>query len=698
MQQIITDLGQLKAVVDAYLEFEAFAYDTETMPGREPYYEGEDKLALDVHTNVVFWVSLAGPGRSDVIPIGHPLGERLEEGFKGVLAMADCPDPARCVRCSQGQKVNRDGSISRAKVTHDVPPRFGPPPAQLTAEEAWPVLKPLFHGPARKVGHNIRFDAQVVAKYLGGPAKGPFFDTQIAARLLNENHGSYRLGAVTERVLDYTYDKSLGKKGVENFGFSEAASYARQDALVSWLLYKRLDRSLRRENLTKVLDLENAVIEVVVDMELAGVPIDVEGMEKLDVSLRSTIADLQLTIEEFNGGPINLNKAADIRALVYEKRGRKVLATTAKTELPSTAAGHLAQHAFRDPKADDQFHPDNIKDKCVASILEFASVNKIWGTYVQNNLQVVRNTGRLYGKFNQMGTDTGRFTSDSPNLQNIPIRKGKEIRDLFWAGKGHKLIVNDYSQIELRELAHFTQDPLLIKAYTEGFDLHTATARNAYNIPAGSDPTPLQRSLAKNCNFSVVYGATAFTIETRYGVNKEEAEALVEAFYATYRNVAPWKAKVLRDARARAKSLKRDGRHVDPYVETLMGRRRRLPDLLLPDRPDIVPGRFDKNSGQPSTARSLRRAAERQAINSVIQGSAADLMKQAMADLQRRIREEDLPMEVIIQVHDEIVVRAPSSFAEEGALIVQQAMEGASTISVPVEAEGKVVDRWSEAK
>jgi DNA polymerase-1 len=339
------------------------------------------------------------------------------------------------------------------------------------------------------------------------------------------------------------------------------------------------------------------------------------------------------------------------------------------------------------------FAKDNVKDKCVAAILEHAATHKIHSTYLANNLPAVRATGKLYGEFNQMGTKTGRFSATNPNLQNIPIRKGKEIRDLFIAGDGHKLVVNDYSQVELRILAHYTQDPLLLKAYTEGFDLHSATARNAYGIPEDQEPSTRQRSLAKNVNFSMVYGATAYTLVQRYEVPEDEAEALVQAFYSTYRRVAPWQAKVIKECRKRARSKKRHGYHVDPYVETILGRRRRLPEIIFPDTYDEVPGR-----DEGTTYGKLRRRAERQAINSVIQGTAADIMKMAMVRLHDRIVAEGLPLQILMQVHDEVVVRTPKGMAEEAEAIIRESMESVNMLSVPLVAEGTICDRWAEAK
>ena len=692
MPQIVTTMDQLEALVDAYLQFDEWAIDTETRGTREPYHPKEIP-ALDPLTNEVFWVSLAGPGRSDAIPIGHPLGAELRPAMREKLPQDQCPDPQRCDLCKHGWKYNKDGSVSRAQRIHNIPALHGPPPPQLTHEEVWPVLRPLLMGPARKWGHNLRYDVESLAKHIGGIMAPPYGDTGIQARLINENEADgYRLIHLSKRELGFEYDKSL-QKGVDSHSFAAAGRYARLDALATWLISRRLVSGVAKERQEHIFELEMNVLRPVIAMETTGSPVDVDRMRHLEKEYAEKLAEIQEQIETYNGGPINLNASREVAALVYGKRGRKVTMFTERTSEPSTSLKALEKHAFKDPRAEDVFDPKNLKDKCVAAILEHAQLKKVHSTYLVNNLPAVERVGRIHGQFDQLGTSTGRFSARNPNLQNIPVRRGKEIRELFIAGEGYKLIVCDYSQVELRILAHFTQDPLLMKAYVEGFDLHSATARKAYGIPEDQEPDTRQRSLAKNVNFSMVYGATAYTLVQRYEVPEDEAENLVEAFYKTYRKVAPWQAQVLKDCRAKAKSKKRDGYHVDPYVETILKRRRRLPDIILPDRNVQVPG---KEEG--ITFRGLRRRAERQAINTVIQGSAADVMKIAMVNLFDRVQDENLPLEFLMCVHDELVLRAPEDRADELAAITSAEMEGANMLTVPLVAEPIVCDNWGEGK
>jgi DNA polymerase I-like protein with 3'-5' exonuclease and polymerase domains len=666
------------------MAFDAFAFDVETFHDADLARYPGDKPGLDPNRNRVFWVSLAGPGRSDAIALGHPLGARWSEARDILAPYTACPAKSRCQAdvCRSGEvPLTARGVPSLRQIKHRIPARFGPPPEQIDPDSAWQVLKPLLLGDALKVGHNVKFDAKSLAKYLGEPVRGPLGDTMILARLVDENEANYDLGAVTERALRWTYDKSLGKAGVETFAFDEAAKYARLDALATWLDWQALTADLERQGkrMVAVHDLERRVLEAAVDMEMAGAPIDVEGFQALEKDLNFRLRQIEKEIEEFNGGPINLNADRQVAALVYGKRGHEPKIFTEKAQEPSVSRKALEPYAYRgDPNAEEP----KIKDPCVAAVLEHAQTSKVYSTYIINNLADVEATGRLYGQFNQLGTKTGRFSASNPNLQNIPVRRGKQVRDLFIAPPGFKLVVMDYSQVELRVLAHFTQDPTLLKAYREGLDLHSITARTAYSIPEDQEPTTRQRSLAKNVNFSVIYMGTAFTIVNRYEVPEKEAEIVVEGFYKAYRKVKPWQLKTIKEAKSRAKTKAAHGAHQDPYTETLLGRRRRLPDLVWPRAKD------DRST------ESIQRAAERQAVNAVIQGTAADMMKLALVELHRETK--GTPVQPIMTVHDEVVVLTPEDQAEGTLALVKDCMERVNLLDVPLVAEGHIADRWSE--
>ncbi|HET7110151.1 MAG TPA: DNA polymerase [Gemmatimonadales bacterium] len=641
-QNIITTERQLKEVAAAYQDFDAFAYDFETM--------GEKRN--DPRHAVPVWLSLAGPGRADVIPFGHPLGD---------LAAYEIP-------------MTKDGT--RPLKNRKPIPKYADPPGQLPVEVVAGMLEPIFAGPACKVGHGLKFDLEVADKLFGFVPPPPYSDTMISSFLINETHlgGSpYSLGACTVRELKYIYDKSLGRIGVEKFPFSEAANYSWHDSKYTWLLDRRYRRQIEEAGLEELYALEMGVLECVVWMEQAGVEIDVEGLDALD---RQLTAQLEATYEKVRsaaGWDINLNANAQIIRLVFEERGHEAhpyYVTKVKKEPQVSAAALQATAKLR-------------RDPVVKDILHWLDLHKLHSTYVLA-IKTRLNGTRLHADFDQRGARTGRFSCRTPNLQNIPTRKSKEIRDLFVAPPGYKLIVADYSQIELRILAHYTKDPLLIAAYNDGLDLHTMTARRAYHIPEDEEPSGEQRARAKNCNFSMAYGAMAQTLVERYGVpNETEAQALIDAFFGTYKRVDPWRRAVVRRCKAtrirKAEAAAKGIRPQEPYVTTILGRRRHLPDI---DNP------YDFKR---------QRAAERQAVNTKIQGSAGDILKIAMVDLYRALR--DTSAVLMLTVHDELVTQVPEDEVEETAKIVKSCMENVKLpvpLRVPLIADVKICDRWSE--
>jgi DNA polymerase I-like protein with 3'-5' exonuclease and polymerase domains len=667
---IVTTLDQLDELVEIYSGFDAFAYDVET---RGPH-RGQPRR------NDVFWISFAGPGRGDVIPMGHPLGSVITPAQKIKLPEADCPDPKNCARCSQGQRTKKDGTISRAQVVHNISATFSAPPPQLDQTVVFGALRPLLFSGREKGGQGLKFDVQSLAKYYDGVMPpGPYFDTLQAAKLLDENFKAYKLGDQVERAFQYRYDKSLGKIGVDTFSFEDAALYAYLDAKYTWLLMRLYRDKLSLEGLSELFhDVEMPILGVVCGMELSGAPVDAEGFQKLHDELDFRCRQLEKKIEEANGGPINLNADRQVADLVYGKRGYKPTIFTDKTNEPSTSKKALEGYAYKNPRLQpDPTIDSNIKDPIVAAILEHAQTYKILSTYMANNLEAATEEGRLYGQFDQLGTKTGRFSSYSPNLQNIPIRQGKQVRDLFIAPPGYKLIVADYSQVELRILAHYTQDPMLLKAYREGLDLHEMTARAAYSIPEDQEVPSKQRSLAKNVNFSVIYMGTAWTIVNRYEVPEKEAQIVVDGFYKIYKNVKPWQQSVIQECRKNYRKKGPGQRYVAPHVRTVLGRKRRLPEIFWEDQ---------------------RKRAERQAVNAKIQGTAADIAKLAMIRLDQEIKARELDMQLIMVVHDEFVVMVPDDKVDEGVALVKDSMEGVNMLTVPLEVDVKLVDRWSEGK
>lgn len=639
---IVLTRRHLKEVVAAYSDFDAFAFDFETM--------GEKRN--DPRHAVPFWLSLAGPGRAEVIPFGHPMGD---------LERWEIP-------------MTKDGS--RPLKNRKPIPHYKPPPEQLSREEVFAELEPIFFGPATKIGHGLKFDLEVAAKiYEGAVPPPPYDDTMIDAFLINETHRGgfpYSLGSCVARELRYIYDKSLGRIGVEKFPLSEAANYSWHDSKYTWLLAQRYRRQIEAEGLEELQLLEMDVLQCVVWMEQAGIEINVEGLDALDVTLTAQIAEVYGRIAQAAGYEINVNSDDQVRKLLFIERGHKPhpgFVTEQRKDPQVSAAALTATASLR-------------KDKVAADIIEWHTLSKLHSTYVLNIKGRLLN-GRCHADFDQRGARTGRFSCRTPNLQNIPVRRSKEIRELFIAPPGHKLIVADYSQIELRVLAHFSRDPKLIEAYVDGLDLHTITARAAYHIPPDQDPTPFQRSLAKNCNFSMAYGAMASTLVERYGVpNEEEAQILIDAFFSTYKRVDPWRRSLVRKCRAtrvtRAEAQASGRRPSMPYVTTILGRKRRLPDLFSP-------------------VFKLQRAAERQVVNTKIQGSAGDILKVAMKDLYHELHDSNAVL--MLTVHDELVTQAPDGEAEDIAEIVRQCMEQVKLpvpLRVPLVADVSICERWSE--
>jgi len=635
---------ELDALVKDYLEFDEFVVDVET----------KGPFRGDPHRNEVFWISLAGPGRADAIPCGHPVGERI---------IRDPDDPYYRIdpRTGRHQEHQINPSSGRPKWT-DVPTPYTPAPPQLWVSEVIEALRPLFFSERRIIGQNVKFDLVSLAKYFGALPPGPYADTLVAAKLINENFiEGYSLGKMVAREFGYEYEK-IGKAGPENFPYSEACLYSYLDSKYTWLLWEKFKRELKREKVRKVFDLEMALLPAIMDMEMTGVPIDETELEALGDEFSLELARLQHAIDTVAGHPVNLNANRQIAELIYDILGHTCTVFTASGER-STAKDTL--EAFS-------------SDPVIGKLLEHAALRKLQSTFI-DGLKKTMVDGRVHPDVNQVGAVSGRVSCRSPNIQQIPSRseRGKRVRGVFVASPKHVLVVADLSQIELRMLAHLTKDTNLIRAYQNEVDLHGLLAERVF----GKDYTPQQRGLAKNAQFSVLYGAGPETMVRRYQIpNVRVAQQLLRGFYRAYPRVGPWKQEVIESAQRTAT------RGSPPYVTTLLGRKRRLPALLWANE-------------------SQRSAAQRQAISVTISGSAADLFKVAMLQCHTMLQEVAWEGHILMTVHDELVVEVPKAHAEEGLELVKLAMEdvanpftGKPIISVPVVADAKIVARWSEMK
>lgn len=650
MPQGVRTLEKLREVVAAYMQFDEFVVDVET--------KGE--FRGDPHRNDVFWISLAGPGRADAIPCGHPIGERIVRD-ETILGADGTPYYRIDPRTGKHQEHQTNATTGRLKWVN-VPEPFDDPPEQLWVSDVIAELRPLFFSDRRIVGQNVKFDIESLAKYFGEVPPGPYGDTLVAAKLIDENHLGYSLDKLVSREFGFEYEK-IGKKGPENFPYSEAYLYSFLDAKYTWLLWQKFVRQMDEQDVRAIFDMEMDLLPVLINMEVVGMPIDEEALAKLGEDFLVEMADIQVAIDRVAGTEVNLNANRQIAALVYDTLGHECPLITPSGER-STSRETL-----------EQFDSDPVVEK----VLDHAKLRKLQSTFV-DGLQKAVHEGRVHPSLNQVGAVSGRLSCREPNIQQIPSRsdRGKRVRDVFVASPGHVLVVSDLSQIELRMLAHLTNDPTLKRAYKQDLDLHGLLAERVF----GSGYTSAQRSLAKNAHFSVLYGAGPKTMVRKYQIpNERVAQQLLKGFYESYAKVKPWKAKVISDARA-----KWVRKTTPPYVTTILGRKRRLPDLN------------SKDEGK-------RFAAERQAISVTISGSAADLFKLVMIQCDRMLKEQDWVGNILMTVHDELIVEVPEEYQEEGLALVKFAMEnvnnpytGESFLNVPIVADAKIVKRWSDGK
>jgi len=649
----------LNEMVSYYLTQDAFAFDVETM--------GEDALLTPINT--VVWITLSTYGRTDVIPMGHPNGEYIEtlrpltgQGQKRV----DAGLPAR----------PSDYSVSDKLATK----LFSEPPAQLFPAEVFNALKPLFFNEdILTIGHNLIFDLCSVTKYFGGEVPvGPYFDTMVASFIYdNRNKGRCSLDECLKRELGYEMVKGVGK-AINKFSFSEVQKYAYLDAKYTWELWKKLIPKLEEAKVTKVMALEMDVLLVLCDMKLTGALIDQVSLKILHDQLEIDIDLKRAEIYKAAGRHFNINSIPERQALLYKPkaeggRGLKTTIMTVKGKDKkmnseqeiiytdySTSAESLAENAGKDPLA--------------KLLVEYADLNKLMTTYVIPYLggdvtKTVNGTskvevresllinGRIHCDFVQIGAETGRFSSKNPNLQNVPnpaTAHGKAIRNLFISPDGYKLIVADYSQIEPRIIASMSGDPIMLEAYKNKEDIYTAVAKTM----------GVNRAAGKTLVLAMAYGVGPDKIARSVGCKLKEARELLSDFSEKFSSVGLYKLKVIGIAKK------------NRYVTTVTGRRRYLPDIVSRDR--------DRQG-----------TAERQAFNTVIQGTAADIMKIAMVRAHKMIPKE---ARLLLTVHDELVTMTPEHLTDVTVKAIRDAMEDIHMLKIPLIADITVVDRWGEAK
>lgn len=515
----------------------------------------------------------------------------------------------------------------------------------VTDPNAWQLMMP---GSDRKViFHNSQFDRAVLHRS-GLPVPMDFEDTLIAARLLNENvpNGLKPLARKHLGVIPVTFDEASRKGVLDPEVFNE---YARNDALYTLRLWPIFLEELTRQGLMRVYDLEKGLLPVVLSMEEIGMKIDLPLLNVLSREISTESEKLREEIYRFAGCEFDLNSPRNVAVILYDKLGLKCAKRT-KNGQRSTDKNSL--------KALCGYHP------IAVPLLKFREIDKLAKSFMKTLPQFADAGGRIHPEFKSLGARTGRFSCKQPNVQQIPARSelGKKLRSAFIAEPGNKLVVADYGQMELRVLAHYTQDPSLLAAYRNGVDLHTLTASQVFGKKE-SEVTKAERSIAKTINFGVAYGITPrglFNQLSSAGIeaNESQCEKFIRDYFKTYKGVRRWLDSTERTARTQG------------YVTNLFGRRRRL------------------------VGRDSRAA--RQACNFPIQGTAADICKEAMVKVH-----ESLPSgaHIIAQVHDELIIECRAEDADSVCAMVKEIMERAPEgFTVPLEVDAKVVDNWSEAK
>ncbi len=536
------------------------------------------------------------------------------------------------------------------------------PAGQIPLETALGLLRPLLEDPTHpKVGHNTKYDTVVLSRHgvtLGGVAG----DAMLAAYLLEANlrHFGLKDLAFSKLGLELQAVQALtgtGRSAVPlgEVGVEPVARFAGDEVAVIAPLREQAEAGLRGDERLWSLyrDLELPLSAVLAGMEEAGVAIDVAALKLLSRELSERIAELERRAYAAVGHEFNLTSTLQLRQVLYDELKLPV-GKRGKTG-PSTDAAELERLRGT--------------HEIIDIIQEHRDLIKLKSTYVDAlPLLVHPATGRVHTTFNQTGTETGRLSSSDPNLQNIPVRTelGRQVRRTFIPGRpDHVIVAADYSQVELRILAHITHDPALIAAFTSGRDIHTATAMDMFEVPEG-EVTPDQRRIAKTLNFAIIYGVSDFGLAENLKIPRKTAADYMERYSRRYPAVTAFMEETVRVARERG------------YVETLFGRRRYIPDL---------------NARNPT----LRWRAERQAINAPIQGTAADIIKRAMVALAPKLAEGGFKSELILQVHDELVFEAPRDEVERLCPLVRATMEEAFTMDVPLVVEVKVGPNWEEA-
>jgi len=530
-------------------------------------------------------------------------------------------------------------------------------PAQINKAEALNVFAPVFEDTdVAKIGHNLKYDTMMLRKE-GIDTKGILYDTMIAAYLINPNKPNHSLAEVAFEYLSCrkkTFEEILNKrKSFAYVSVEEATAYSAEDAVLALELKEVLFRMLQEADLERVyFDIEMPLIHVLSDMEEAGVKIDVDKLNDISKELSRELDSIQRRIYFLSGEEFNINSPKQLAKVLFHSLGLKPGKKT-KTGF-STEVGVLEELAT--------LH------ELPREVLNWRSLNKLKTTYVDVLPGIINpRTGRIHTSFNQTVTATGRLSSSEPNLQNIPIKGewGKRMRETFIPEKGNLLLSADYSQVELRILAHLSKDEVLIEAFRSEVDVHTKTASEIFGVSTDKITAEMRRT-AKTVNFGVIYGISPFGLSETLSISKDEAKKYIEKYFDRHPGIKRYIETVLNDVKQKG------------YATTLSGRRRPIPELKNPNS-------------------TIRAQGERLAVNSPIQGTAADIVKIAMINIWRRLKRDRLEAKIILQVHDELLLEVPESELETVRDILKTEMEGAMKLAVPLKVDIGYGRNWAEA-
>lgn len=681
---LITTVDQLHDAVDDLSTEDAFVLDVETTKQRPKI-------------NSLLWVGLGAAGRVHLIPCGHPLGRLIQGEHKE-------KEPAwKHFGADDERGKTKLGKPSNRMVEFTVKASYGEPVKQLDPGTVTSVIRPLLWSDRGIIGHNLKYDLQSLIKYYDEIPPGPYHDTILLEHSLNETLDSYDLKSLTR---DWLYPRgvdskkwakfypNLGEKGVEDFGIDEVARYLAKDLRFCWLRFKAKYPRLARRGVQSVYDFEMSLYRTVMAMEYEGFPLDTSKQQAVREELEKRIKEVNEEAWGIAGGEFPMSNLEYKRYVLFgefyhDKRDlqrayapgeKKQLATlklkalvrTKETQRASVSQAVLEHYASRGVRMAEL-------------LLEWSALEKLRGTFIEGlGRFLIYGDGEfptVHTSFKQHGTVTGRFSSAEPNLQQIPKRSA--IKDMFVAGRGHTLICADYDQIELRCAGYLCQDPNMVRVFKEGQDIHRRAAASMYQVGL-DEVTPFQRDVGKTQNFGTLYGAGEEKIASVAGVSKRTAANFIRNYYEEFAALEPWKEIELQQARER-------GDEADPLVRPPYviippnGRRRRLPELYQ------------------RVERWQRLRAERQAINALVQGFAANIMKLAMRTLYPELG--NYPAQMLAQVHDEIVVRSANEAADDVRQLVSSVLSGVLDDhglpilgEIPLVVSVGVGDTWATAK